>query len=81
MVNHSYLQPAMAIHKNTDSNAFVRFVRKIYNPIGFQKGYNFILFFIFAGALLGFGLARAEYLNVQGVFFKSGGPGEGESLG
>ena len=31
---------------NENPNAFVRTMRKIYNPIGFKKGYNFILFFI-----------------------------------
>ncbi|KAK0613527.1 hypothetical protein B0T14DRAFT_281134 [Immersiella caudata] len=50
------------------ANAFVKAVRKVYNPIGFTKGYNFILFFIFAGALLGFTLARFQYLSYNGIF-------------
>ncbi|KAK3311563.1 uncharacterized protein B0T15DRAFT_427897 [Chaetomium strumarium] len=50
------------------ANAFVAAVRKIYNPIGFSKGYNFVLFFIFAGALMGFTLARFQYLDYYGVF-------------
>lgn len=36
---------------NPNPNAFVRTMRKASNPIGFQKGYNFILWFIFAGAV------------------------------
>ena len=43
-------------------------MRKLYNPIGFTKGYNFTLFFIFAGAMLGFILARFQYLSYNGVF-------------
>ena len=37
----------MTLHvHNPNPNAFVRHARKIYNPIGFNKGYNFVLFFI-----------------------------------
>ncbi|TGJ85790.1 hypothetical protein E0Z10_g3010 [Xylaria hypoxylon] len=50
------------------ANAFVARARKVYNPIGFAKGYNFVLWFIFIGALFGFGLARLEYLDFWGVF-------------
>lgn len=50
------------------ANAFVAAARKIYNPIGFSKGYNFVLFFIFAGALMGFSLARLQYLDYDGTF-------------
>ncbi|KAE9980093.1 hypothetical protein EG328_000458 [Venturia inaequalis] len=42
--------------------------RRIYNPIGFSRFYNFILWIIFAGALFGFLLARAAYMNFNGVF-------------
>lgn len=58
------------------ANAFVAAVRKVYNPIGFSKGYNFVLFFVFAGALMGFTLARFQYLNYYGNF--CGRPGIGE---
>ena len=61
---------------NPNPNAFVRFMRQAYNPIGFKKGYNFILFFIFAGAMLGFCLARLEYLSIDGLFKKGAAPGE-----
>jgi len=47
-------------------NAFVRAARKIYNPIGFGKGYNFVLFFIFGGALMGFTLSQLPKLNFAG---------------
>lgn len=53
-------------------NAFVRIVRRIYHPLGFKRGYNFFLFFNFAGALVGFCLARLQFLNVDGIFC---GPG------
>jgi len=57
------------------ANGFVRVARKIYNPLGFSKGYNFVLFFIFCGALLGFSLSRLPYLDVYGVFCSQGGHG------
>lgn len=67
----------MAVYKhNPHPNAFVAFFRKIYNPVGFNKGYNFILFFIFAGALFGFALARTPYMNVNGYFMSKTAPGE-----
>jgi hypothetical protein len=36
---------------------------RVYAPVGFTKAYNFVLWFIFAGALFGFTLARFQYLN------------------
>ena len=50
------------------------FARKIYNPLGFTKAYNFVLYFIFAGALLGFTLARFSYLNFS-TFCSTNGTG------
>lgn len=58
----------MVIVTRPPANNFVAFARRIYNPIGFAKGYNFILFFIFGGALLGFTLARFMYLDINGIF-------------
>ncbi|KAI0205169.1 hypothetical protein F4808DRAFT_410727 [Astrocystis sublimbata] len=58
----------MAVSDRPPRNAFVAKARKVYNPIGFSKGYNFILWFIFVGALFGFTLARLEYLDFWGVF-------------
>ncbi|KAL0942137.1 uncharacterized protein CTRU02_200023 [Colletotrichum truncatum] len=49
------------------ANGFVAFARKIYNPLGFKKGYNFTLFFITAGAMIGFILARMMYMNIDGI--------------
>ncbi|KAI8932762.1 hypothetical protein NX059_010252 [Plenodomus lindquistii] len=63
----------MTTTKQTSSG----FARKIYNPIGFTKVYNFWLWFIFAGALLGFTLARFMYLNFNGVFCPAGVPAPG----
>lgn len=53
-------------------NCFVAVLRKFYHPLGFQKGYNFALFFHFAGALMGFTLARLMFLGFDNVFC---GPG------
>ncbi|KXJ87104.1 hypothetical protein Micbo1qcDRAFT_218379 [Microdochium bolleyi] len=49
-------------------NGFVARARKVYNLIGFTKGYNFCLFVIFGGALLGFSLARLQYLDFYGTY-------------
>ncbi|KAL8900842.1 MAG: hypothetical protein Q9207_005492 [Kuettlingeria erythrocarpa] len=40
--------------------------RRVYQWMGFQKGYNFTLFIIFAGAITGFSFARLSYLNISG---------------
>jgi hypothetical protein len=57
-------------HKHTmtakpPANGFVAAARKVYHPVGFSKGYNFVLFFIFAGALMGFTLSRLQYLALD----------------
>ncbi|KAI0427089.1 hypothetical protein F5Y09DRAFT_350660 [Xylaria sp. FL1042] len=68
----------MATSTKPPANAFVARARKVYNPVGFAKGYNFILWFIFVGALFGFALSRLEYLNFWGVFCNPDeGPGQG----
>jgi hypothetical protein len=68
----------MVVSAKPPANAFVAFVRKIYNPLGFQKGYNFVLFFIFAGGLMGFTLARLQYLDFDNRLCVSGGAAPGE---
>ncbi|GAB7341256.1 hypothetical protein MBLNU457_7531t1 [Dothideomycetes sp. NU457] len=54
--------------------------RKIYGFFGFSRGYNFPLWIIFAGAMLGFSLARLSYLNISGSapssFASGAAPGE-----
>ncbi|KAK6211455.1 hypothetical protein QIS74_10719 [Colletotrichum tabaci] len=57
------------------ANGFVAATRKLYNPLGFSKGYNFVLFFIFFGALMGFTLARLQYLSFD-TFCNGAAPGE-----
>lgn len=47
------------------ANRFVAAARKVYNPVGFAKGYNFVLFFIFGGAFMGFTLSRLQYLALD----------------
>ncbi|KAL8372577.1 hypothetical protein RB595_002086 [Gaeumannomyces hyphopodioides] len=44
------------------------FMSRIYHPLGFTKGHNFGLFVVFAGALMGFTLARLPFLDIDGVF-------------
>lgn len=66
--------------KEKTPNKFMTFWRRVYRPLGFQKGYNFPLFIIFAGAMMGFTLARVSYLNIAGSakssFANSALPGE-----
>ena len=50
------------------ANGFVRGARKIYNPIGFSKGYNFVLWVIFTCAMVGFVLSRLPMTNFYGQF-------------
>ncbi|KAL8812880.1 MAG: hypothetical protein Q9200_000702 [Gallowayella weberi] len=57
-------------------NGFVHGMRKVYNPIGFKKGYNFTFWFIFAVGLFGFCLARVQYLSIGGKFKDGSSPGE-----
>ncbi|KAK8000236.1 hypothetical protein PG990_012836 [Apiospora arundinis] len=57
------------------ANGFAAAARKVYNPVGFSKGYNFVLWFIFAGAMFGFILARLPYLNFYGIYCNTKGSG------
>jgi hypothetical protein len=52
-------------------NGFKTQARKLYNPLGFSKGYNFVLWFIFTGAFFGFLLARFMYLDFSKNFCPS----------
>ncbi|OQE28500.1 hypothetical protein PENSTE_c003G04937 [Penicillium steckii] len=57
------------------ANSFVAALRKLYNPIGFSKGYNAILWFIFSGGLLGFVAARIYFVDYAGVYCSPNGNG------
>ena len=46
----------------------VRYLRKIHNAVGFSKGYNYALWIVLGGGLLGFACARFSYINFDGVF-------------
>ncbi|OAA59254.1 hypothetical protein ISF_06189 [Cordyceps fumosorosea ARSEF 2679] len=46
--------------------------RKLYQPLHFNHGYNFVFFLVTAGAMLGFSLSRLMYLDIDGTFCKSG---------
>ncbi|KAK2043228.1 hypothetical protein LZ31DRAFT_332967 [Colletotrichum somersetense] len=50
------------------AQGFVALARKVYHPIGFKRGYNFILFVVTAGGMMGFALSRTIYFNIDGVF-------------
>ncbi|KAI1115914.1 hypothetical protein F5Y14DRAFT_107844 [Nemania sp. NC0429] len=58
----------MADPTRTLESAFQARVRKVYHRIGFTKGYNFVLWLIFVGALFGFALSRLHYIDFWGVF-------------
>jgi NADH:ubiquinone oxidoreductase subunit 6 (subunit J) len=63
----------MVVTTQAQPSGFKSWARKVYNPLGFKKGYNFALWFIFGGALLGFTLARFTYLDFSKSFCPSGG--------
>ncbi|KAF5566925.1 hypothetical protein FPANT_14108 [Fusarium pseudoanthophilum] len=71
----------MAAPTRPPGNTFVAKARKVYNPIGFSKGYNFILWFIFAGAMFGFALARMMFLNYNGIYCNPNSTGNGAGPG
>ncbi|KAG9125723.1 hypothetical protein FRC07_006464 [Ceratobasidium sp. 392] len=64
--------PSGSVNEKAEPNVF----RRTYGALGFKKGYNFILWFIFGGAMLGFALARFMYLHVP-TLESSRAPGEG----
>lgn len=51
--------------------------RRLQHLAGFQKGYNFVLWSIFACTMLWFALSRSRYLNYYGVFCRHGHLGAG----
>ncbi|KAF5989008.1 hypothetical protein FBULB1_1163 [Fusarium bulbicola] len=71
----------MAAPTRPPANTFVAKARKVYNPIGFSKGYNFILWFIFAGAMFGFALARMMFLNYNSIYCNPNSKGTGAGPG
>ncbi|KUI63205.1 hypothetical protein VP1G_10325 [Cytospora mali] len=54
------------------STAVTSFRRKLQHFVGFQKGYNFVLWLFFTFALLGFALRHTPYLNYYGIFCRQG---------
>jgi hypothetical protein len=75
---------SMMSRSKPPKNRCVAISRKIYHPLGFRNGYSFAFWFVLAGAMLGFVLARFMYFDIDGVFCnttrRSGGnsalPGE-----
>ncbi|WEW59958.1 hypothetical protein PRK78_005440 [Emydomyces testavorans] len=56
-------------------SSFKNYLLKACGVVGFSKPYNFILWFIFAGSLLGFTFARFQYLHI-GTYARESAPGE-----
>ena len=57
-------------------NTIVRTFRKACTALGFSKAYNPLLWFLLAGAMFGFCLARTPYLAVDTYFRGNAAPGE-----
>ncbi|CAE6472477.1 unnamed protein product [Rhizoctonia solani] len=76
-MSSTHLEPAAkqsedSMANDQRPNAFVR----VFQALGFKKGYNFVLWVIFGGAMVGFALARYMYLNPS-IMLKGIAPGEG----
>lgn len=57
------------LHKSTTMNQSPPSgFSQVLHKVGFTKGYNFLLWFVFTGGLLGFTLARLAFLDVAGTF-------------
>lgn len=56
--------------KSKAGQMWVKTWRKVYHPLGFKKGYNFPLFVILVGALMGFVLSRMMFLDFDAKFLK-----------
>lgn len=70
---HAHRSTKPPVSKMSTKEKLADAARKIYNPLGFKKFYNFVLFFIFGGALLGFTLARFQYLSFDHGLCPEGG--------
>ncbi|KAL0070571.1 hypothetical protein AAF712_002410 [Marasmius tenuissimus] len=75
---HLLLQPSIDSNEDLSelsmkvrANPFVR----LFQALGFKKGYNFVLWFTFGGAMLGFVLARFMYLHPP-TMLRGVAPGE-----
>ncbi|KAB5589069.1 MFS-type transporter [Ceratobasidium theobromae] len=77
----SQTQPAhqtSTVTKDRDSDTSEKsgVFARLYQTLGFKKGYNFVLWFIFGGAMVGFALARFMYLHPP-TMLSGIAPGEG----
>lgn len=55
-------------HGKAPPNQFVAFARRIYNPLGFHRGYNFPLWIIFGLGALAFCASRAMYFDFDDTY-------------
>jgi len=62
-------------HDRSKSGHKVSRYERVYNFFGFKRAYNFPLFIIFVGAMLGFSLSRLEDFRFGLTFAKNAGPG------
>ena len=53
-----------------------RYYYRTHKALHFDKGYNFPLFVILVGALMGFVLARVQYLAIDSIFVKNAIPSD-----
>lgn len=69
---HFTLCPTMPFyyksHGKEPPNQFVAIVRRIYNPLGFYRGYNFPLWIICGLGALGFSASRAMYFDYDNTY-------------
>lgn len=73
--NESLLKSALTKDEKMPLTTSKTWWKEIHTSLGFSKGYNLPLFIIMAGAMLGFSLARLEYLDVSGHFAQGASPG------
>ena len=67
MASTTFSHPSTA-GDGTKPGAIHLVYRRVHKALHFERGYNFPLFIIFAGALMGFTLARLQYLSINGIF-------------
>ncbi|KAI1087407.1 hypothetical protein F5B19DRAFT_74910 [Rostrohypoxylon terebratum] len=65
----------MVTSTGTPESTFVALAKRVYGPVGFSKGYNFLFWLILGGAFSLFSFSRLKYLDFYGSFCGSSVPG------
>ena len=60
--------------ESAQTSSFPTRLQRIYGAVGFTKGYNFILWFLFGGGFLAFAISRFIYLDFDGQLCPSEPP-------